>query len=177
MSKAGWMGRAEQEGRREPLEITRIVANAHRGVCLLNGTPLALPTTPRGGALKTLVFSNDERAEGRARGWPGYRQCLPDWVPAPALGYSHCRKSHLATWGLRRQREATWAVLEGGEMPIDTLLSQAPGPGRLVDEWMTTQEITGRVRAGQLAGCRRGGKAGTSSPSARGCGCPPPARV
>lgn len=41
-------------------------------------------------------------------------------------------------------------------MPIDTLLPQAPGPGRLVDKRMTTQEITGRVRGGQLAGRRQG---------------------
>lgn len=62
-------------------------------------------------------------------------------------------------------------------MPIDTLLPQAPGPGRLVDERMTTQEITGQVSGRQLAGRRQGGQGRQSSPSARGCGCPPPARV
>lgn len=49
-------------------------------------------------------------------------------------------------------------------MPIDTLLPQAPGPGRPVDKRMTTQEITGQVRGRQLAGRRRGGKAGRALP-------------
>lgn len=174
MSKAGWMGWAELEG-----TTGNNTSHSKRSPrCLSAHWNSPRPAhNPTRRCLKNPVFSDDERAEGRARGWPRYRQCLPDWVPAPALGSSHCRKSHLATWGLRRQREATWAVLEGGEMPIDTLLPQAPGPGRLVDKRMTTQEITGRVRGGQLAGRRQGGEAGTSSPSARGCGCPPLARV